>query len=386
MRVRAWLLPAVAVVAAVAASAGLLRADRYLASVGTTAAPEAALAVLVVVLLSSVVLIALLASMDARWSPTVRALPAPPSDATLALLLATIVVAFAALGTVRIGLAPERPFAPPLTVTADVALFVVGITLFALHARALARAAAPYAAISRLADIARDAAERTYPAIVPPDVGRPPALHPGRALPAPRSGYVVAVDTKRLVRGARRANAIITAPAIGAYLSLGQPMLQVHALDGRPLRTRLISTVRLADVRDPRRDVAFGLGLLSDVAVAAIEKDPGVAEAALDRIAEVLGRVGPRPFPTGRFADKEGQLRVVQPVVRFPRLAEIALSDVAVRGMADPRVRERLAALVDALVRRLPPDRALVLLAYAPHPGYAHRTEQRVPVVEADQH
>jgi uncharacterized membrane protein len=142
--------------------------------------------------------------------------------------------------------------------------------------------------------------------------------------------------------------------------------------------------VRLADTRDVRCDVAFTLELMSDFAVGSLRERPGVAEAALDRIEEVLARIGPRPFPSGRYGDKHGRLRILQPVLSWPRLTEIALGDLAARSCEDPSVRERLSALVDALARRVAPERAAALAAYAPFPRFTHPVEQRIAVVDAE--
>jgi uncharacterized membrane protein len=377
------MLPVLAAVAGVGAGVLLVEADRALARAGAAGVPEAVAPLLVALMLASAVLIALLAALGAVLRPTVSALPAPSASRIIAWLVVTVAVAAAGLGSVRFGGA-GLPFAPALTATVAALLFAIGLVAFARHARVLAHAARPYAAVAHLGELAVEAADRRYPPRLPAEAPEPPPLRLGRVVPSPRTGYVVHVDGPRLVRDARRANAVVVAPAIGAFVMRGEPLLQVFAQDGKPLPRRIARGVRVAELRDVREDVAFDLGLLSDVAVGAIASEPGVAEAALDRIGEVLGRLGPRPFPHGRFADAKGRLRVVQPVRSWSRLVEIALSDLALRAGADPRVRERLAALIDQLRRRVAPERAAVLAAYAPHPGFTHPVVRRVPVVDLE--
>ncbi len=381
---RGWTLPLPAAVGGVAGGVLLVYGDRYLEARGTTGAPEAVVPVLVALLFGAAFLIALLAALAARWRPAVSALPVPPASGTIAWLLASAGVAVVALGSVRVGVPGEPSFAPALATTVAALLAAGGLASFARYARTLADASRPYAVVARLGEIAVDAADRRYPPRLPADAPETPPLRLGRVVAAPRTGYVVSVDVPRLVADARRASAVVAAPAVGAFVVRGEPLLQAFGQDGKPLPRRVVGGVRIADVRDTREDVAFDLGLLSDIAVGAVATEPGVAEAALDRIGEVLARLGPRPFPHGRFADARGDVRVVQPVPGWPRLVEIALSDVALRGAADPRVRERLSALVEALRRRVGPERAAVLAAYAPGAAFPAEVERRVPVVDAD--
>jgi uncharacterized membrane protein len=379
MRTRSFILTALGVAATIAGALALVAADRYLTANGVRATPETAVPVLVVVLLGSVVLVALLALAASLRRPVVRALPAPSAAPALTWLLVTVVVGLVALGSVR------AAFAPALTVTAAVLLFLVSVAAFGAYARALTAASHPYAAVARLGEIAVAAAEHRYPPAVPAEVPEPPPLRMGRVVPAPFTGYVTGVDIPRIVREARRANVVVVAPAVGAFITKGEPVLQVFALDGRQLPHRIAHVVSVADVRDTATDVVYDLGLLSDVAVGAIDREPGVAEAALDRIGVVLGRLGPRPFPTGRFADDCGDVRVVQPVTSWPRLVEIALADVAARCGENPRVRERLSALNEDLRHRVPPERAAALAGYTPEPEFLHPIERRVPVIDLEQ-
>lgn len=388
MRARTWVVEIAAVVLTVGIGLLLVEADRGLAAGGAIAAPEAALTLLLVVLLASVLLVGLLAHLTATWRPTVSALPVPPATVPLAWLLASVTLAAVGLASVRLGVLGRAAFAPPLTVLASVVLFIVALAAYALHARALARASNPYAVVAMLGSLAVSAADLGYPASCPPDAPEPPPLRLGRAILARRSGYVREVDVRALVRAAARGNAVVRAPAVGGFISRGEPLLEVFAVDGGRVPARVSRVVRLADVRDARTDAAFCLGLLSDVAIGSLASEPGVAEAALDRIGEVLGRLGPRPFPTGRHADPRGALRVTQPVIGWPRLCEIALADIALRGAADPRVRDRLAALVDTLGRRLTPERAASLLPYAPVPRpheRPHPPERRPPMRAPEQ-
>ena len=263
----------------------------------------------------------------------------------------------------------RQPFTPPLTVMASVALLVVSLIVFARHAHALADAANPYAVVATLG-ASRDAAtERRYPPVCPPELPEPPELQLGRVVPAPRSRL-----RRRRRRAASRARGDARqrdrdGPGSGRLRHAGRAACSRSTRStagGFPPASPAPS--RLADVRDARADAAFGLGLLVGRRDRRAGEEPGVAEAALDRIGEILGRLGPRPFPTGRYADARGGLRVLQPVIGWPRLAEIALADIALRGAADPRVRERLSALVDQLSRRLPPERVATLAPYAPAP------------------
>jgi hypothetical protein len=117
----------------------LTRADRYLASFGTTAAPEAALPILTVVLAAAVALVAVQTAAAALLAATVGAHPPAGAAPSLALQVAALVFALVGLGAVRLPYAGAAPFAPPLVTTAAGVLFLAGLAAFVARMRALSR-------------------------------------------------------------------------------------------------------------------------------------------------------------------------------------------------------------------------------------------------------
>ena len=176
--------------------------------------------------------------------------------------------------------------------------------------------------------------------------------------PAPR-GNVVHVDHERLVAEARRAGCTLElVPAMGDFVPRGAPLLRAD----RPLhdRERLLRLVRLEDERSHPDDPAYGVRKLVDVAQRALgtsSNDATTATQAINRLHDCLRQIADRPFPSGRFHDEAGELRLVVRMLRWDGYVRLAFDEIRLAAPGYPQVTRRLVAAIEDLKAIAPPDR-----------------------------
>ena len=79
------------------------------------------------------------------------------------------------------------------------------------------------------------------------------------------------------------------------------------------------------------QDPSFGIRQLVDTATQALSpavNSTTTAVQALDRLFDVVGRIGRMPSPTGLVADAEGTVRFVYPVLTWPDVVELAFVEI----------------------------------------------------------
>jgi uncharacterized membrane protein len=223
-----------------------------------------------------------------------------------------------------------------------------------------------------LGDQGRAAIERTYgtPATAcaePPGPCRLPdprqprqtIVHDGPPL------YVVKIDAVRLVRMARRAQALIRLPfSPGDSITAGTRLALVYG-DGAAVPSRsLLSAIVLGRERVIAEDPKYALRLLVDVAVRALSSginDPTTAVHALDQIEALLVHLAERDLDVGQVRDDDGELRLVYDATMWEEYLELALAEIEFYGPSSLQVERRVAALLAFLQEHVPtPRRAAV--------------------------
>jgi uncharacterized membrane protein len=161
-------------------------------------------------------------------------------------------------------------------------------------------------------------------------------------------GVVIKVDHKGLVAAARRAGCVLEmVPMMGDFVPVGAPLFRVH---GEPAGLRSEVIVRLVTIGRERThdsDPAFGFRKLVDIAERSIVQpfnDPTTAVEAIHRLHDCLRQLAPRPFPSGRYYDDEGQLRLVTRTIGWDGYVRLAFDELRLAGAASPQVARRLCA------------------------------------------
>jgi uncharacterized membrane protein len=82
--------------------------------------------------------------------------------------------------------------------------------------------------------------------------------------------------------------------------------------------------------------------------------DPTTAVQAIDRLHDCLRQLAPRPFPDGRHRDKEGEVRLVTPVMAWDDYVHLAFDEIRMAGAGSPQIARRLRAALEDLLMIAP--------------------------------
>lgn len=175
-------------------------------------------------------------------------------------------------------------------------------------------------------------------------------------------GVVVMVDYEGLVAAARSAGCVLEmVPMMGDFVPVGAPLFRV--LEGEPEgldREEVVRCVTMGRERTHEGDPAFGFRKLVDIAERSISQpfdDPTTAVQAIHRLHDCLRLLAPRPFPSGRRYDEEGELRLVTRTLGWDGYVRLAFDELRLVGAAQPQVARRLKAALEDLKTVTPLER-----------------------------
>ncbi|MEV7081134.1 DUF2254 domain-containing protein [Streptomyces sp. NPDC093516] len=182
-----------------------------------------------------------------------------------------------------------------------------------------------------------------------------------------RAGVLRDVHIARLVRVARKHGVVLRLlPRIGDFVVPGTPVLAVHG-GAAPPRAALRRTVSVGVERTYHQDLGFGLRQLADIALRALSSainDPTTAVQALDRIVQLLAALSRHPLDAALHRDRDGAVRLVQPVPGWTELVDLGFTEVRGCAAGSPQVSRRLLAGLDDLLLLAPRDRREPLLRH----------------------
>lgn len=105
------------------------------------------------------------------------------------------------------------------------------------------------------------------------------------------------------------------------------------------------------------QDPTFGFRQLVDIAERALSpgmNDPTTAVQVIDQIHDLLRGTMFRVFPTGTYADDEGTVRLVVPVVSWDDLLRLGVEEIRHYGADSIQVSRRLRAMLKDLLSVAP--------------------------------
>ncbi len=378
-RTRLWPLPVLGIAVALGFGVALPRLDEavgddlpaWLTAYLFSGGPDAARSVLATVATSLISVTSLTFSLtvvtlqlaSSQYSP--RLLRTFTSDRfvhlTLGLFLSSFTYALTVLRKVRTADGAQDAFVPQISVTIAFVMAlasVLGLVLFLAH---LAREI-------RVETILRNVHEdatRTINAILPDtEASNPPGTFPVpplsgvRTLLAPRSGFLVGVDSRRLLDATVSADAVVLIDTwVGSPLVQGTPMgiawshsdheLSDPAIEA--LEEGLAQCLGTGFERTAGQDVGFGLRQLTDVANKALSpgiNDPTTAVHVLNHSAAVLCDLARRRVVPEVLTDDAGTPRLVLARQSFADLLGLAVTQPSQYGAADPAVAAALLELL----------------------------------------
>jgi uncharacterized membrane protein len=268
-----------------------------------------------------------------------------------------------------VGAGDER-YVPALSVLLAIFLLLISVGLFLQLLHSVITGLRAVAVMDRIAGQTRRQIHRAFPPLSPiaPAAREPEPLNPadGRLIRFRGSpGIIQAVNVRGLVAVARRADAVIELiPAVGDYVAMGAPLARVYEKKKRIRPRQIYLSVAVGDERTVSQDPAYGIRLLVDIAIKALSaaiNDPTTAVQAIDRIDDLIRRLGLRQLDARVRFDRRGAERLRLPVHSWDDLLDLALDEIRHYGVSSIQVTRRLYALLDDLRETLPPVRHAAL-------------------------
>ncbi|HET6468509.1 MAG TPA: DUF2254 domain-containing protein, partial [Geminicoccaceae bacterium] len=206
----------------------------------------------------------------------------------------------------------------------------------------------------------------------PADLLPPGFAGSAQAIAAPADGYVQAADDDLLVALAERHDLVLRLEhRPGRFVIAGDPLLLAwpgERVDHARAQEILAAFV-LGQQRTPPQDAEFVLDQIVEMAVRALSpgiNDPFTAITCIDRMGQILARLGPRPMPTPFRRDRAGRVRLVAAPETFERLADGIFDPLRHYGRCHPMVLIRLLdVLGHAAAHAVAPARREILRRHA---------------------
>ena len=244
-----------------------------------------------------------------------------------------------------------------LAVTLGVLLVLASLVVFVVYVTATMRLLQVSWVVTAVADETRRALGRNRPlaasylSAAAPQVDQDPRLvrlkgeqDDGKG---GQFGVILGVDRGRLVQLGRQYDCLLQfLPKVGEYLPTGAALVAVYGGDGPP-DDAVRGCVHLGRSRTMYQDPLYGIRQLVDVASQALSpavNQPTTAVVVIDRLEELLLRIGRRSQPTGFFVDTGGVVRLMQPEPTWAETVDLAFTEIAIYGASSPAVTRRLAA------------------------------------------
>ena len=180
-------------------------------------------------------------------------------------------------------------------------------------------------------------------------------------VPARRSGYIVGIDTDRLIAFARGRGAVLRMDlGVGEFAIEGQPLASLSGArrrgtdaDADADADALADIYTVAGERTIDQDAEYGVQQLVDVATRALSpgvNDPGTAMRCIDQLSTVLVRMAARRLPSRRRLE-DGELRLLATGPTFDGMVQLTFEPLARYGSGKTEVLaslERAARAVEA--------------------------------------
>ena len=265
--------------------------------------------------------------------------------------------------------ASSSPDVLRLAVTLGVLFVLASLVVFVVYVTATMRLLQVSWVVTAVADETRRAISTNRPvaagyisAAAPQPAPDPRLVHlrgGGDDGTSGRFGVILGIDRGRLVQLGQHYDCLLQfLPKVGEYLPLGAAIVAVHGGNGPP-DDAIRRCVHLGRSRTLYQDPLFGIRQLVDVASQALSpavNQPTTAVIVIDRLEELLLRIGRRPQPTGFFVDTDGVVRLMHPEPTWAETVDLAFTEIAIYGASSPAVTRRLAAAYSRLRQEVPVD------------------------------
>jgi len=271
------------------------------------------------------------------------------SQTTLGVFVGTFTYCLLTLPAVR---SQPEPFVPSIAVIVAIVLAIACLACLLYFIHHMAERIQASHVVDRVAVETERVLDKLFPRPLDgppmPTEDIPDPIGHGVPVLATRSGYIRSVDESSLLAAARAADATVRVDrAIGHFVMEGTPLFQAEPADRATdaLRTAALGAFDIGPARTMVQDVEFGILQIVDIALKAISpavNDPTTALTCIDQLGRILVRAAMRRPPISTLRDPDGRARVVLPRTSFPRLLDVAFSQIGHYGKADVAVPLRM--------------------------------------------
>ncbi|MGZ5048344.1 MAG: DUF2254 domain-containing protein [Usitatibacter sp.] len=179
------------------------------------------------------------------------------------------------------------------------------------------------------------------------------------------SEVVLAIDLPTLLAEATRRRGVIElAPQVGDFIASGEPLFLLHGGAAGVSDGKLASTVACGPERTLEQDPLFAFRIIADIGLKALSpaiNDPTTAVLAIDQLHRLLRVVGRRRLRGDQIRGYDGAVRVIFRTPDWEDFVHVACCEVRACGASNVQVARRLRAMLEDLMRLLPPPRRAVL-------------------------
>lgn len=363
-----WFVPTVCTVAAVALALTVVRLDRSWDAAGAlggvlfSGGAEGARGVLSAIVGSLITVTGVIFSVtivalqlaSSQFTPRVMHgfMADRANQVVLGIFIGTFTYAVMVLRSVTSAGEGEPAFVPEVGVTLAIVLVLVSIAALIYFIDHAARSIQVSVILAREAAHTLQRVDRLFPR----EVGAPeerPILHRAPTAPAgivlaERAGYLLAVHADALFALAESHHLTVRMePSIGAFIMPGEALASVWpatSLD-EDVMDAVGDAFVIGEERTPEQDAELGIVVIADMAVRALSpgiNDPTTAMLCVDRLAEILARLGSAPEPVAARLSQSGEVRFFARSTSFARALGLAFDQIRHYGGGNPTIAIKL--------------------------------------------
>jgi uncharacterized membrane protein len=248
---------------------------------------------------------------------------------------------------------------------------IISTILFIFMLDRTGKSLRPVAILTRIGGEGRDVIREVYPRDASGVEDRKhqvvlPAGQTARTVASPTTGSILAFDVAGLVALAERNGCLIElVPQVGEFVTEGDALFRVS---GGQLQdeSRLFGHVAFGDERTMQQDPLFSFRIVVDIASKALSpaiNDPTTGVLAIDQIHRLLRTVASRQLDSGRIHDAGGQLRLAYRTPAWDDFVSLSVTEIRHFGRESIQIVRRLRAMLEDLIKVVPPHRAELLRA-----------------------
>lgn len=372
LRVSLWFAPAVSIVLAHAAATALsdtqVPPESWAGGIVFAGGAESARQLMATVAGSMITVTGVVFTLtvvalqiaSGQYSPRVLRsfLRDPANQLVLGVFLATFAWAVAVLPTIRVAQQGQEEYVPRLAVTLGTALVGLSLALLVFFIHRLTTSIRVESIMRTVRLETLDTLGRVHPTLrqhADQEPARPDIPDTAEAIPLRRSGYLQAVDERRLMQVARKHDVVIMIhPLVGAHLVEGTLLGYVwparHAARADEDMTAAVDqAVQLGFERTMQQDVGFGVRQLTDIAVKALSpgiNDPTTAVDAVSHLSVIMAALAQHSLDHRLYQDDSGTVRVGVPRPTFDEYLDMCVGQIRRYGSAEPAVLMALLRLL----------------------------------------